>query len=421
MVNPFARAVTPVYMRVRLPARLPAGLYRVGHANEGAFMVLDAEVDRMVLECPDGFWLSEWAPFHFRVPPGLETVRLFVSLPVAVTRSNGSSARDATGQTSGELALPVGGKPGLWKIEAPTPTFVRLLNLPSVVSCLAAPRFFVPDGLARKEEPKWAPPDPEAKLVRGVIGSGLQLTGHRVLRFRRGERLTNGDYRHFPGLTGTIEFYFRPNWSALDSHFPTPNDRQWPLFSAGTVGIRYRYGQTYRNYAFMDFLCGETRYLARGRKTAYGSHARVFPRAGEWLHVAATWDVTDTVKDYDRAKYTKESEQFFVFLNGKRHLRTWSFPGRLKLYLGKDFARDYDISDVPEWVTLGPGDGTFDELRVSDTVRYTGDFHPPLEPFAVDEHTRALFHFDDSVDGLSRGGTSIRVEYGSPKERGVTP
>ena len=130
--------------------------------------------------------------------------------------------------------------------------------------------------------------------------------------------------------------------------------------------------------------------------------------------------MTYTKKDYDRTKYTKESEQFFVFLNGRRHLRTWDFPGRLKLYLGKDFAQDYDLSDVPEWLTLGPGDGAFDELRISDTVRYTGDFDPPLGPFAVDEHTKALFHFDNSVDGLSRGGASIEVEYGDSQKRGVT-
>ena len=36
-----------------------------------------------------------------------------------------------------------------------------------------------------------------------------------------------------------------------------------------------------------------------------------------------------------------------------------------------------------------------DELRLSDKARYTSDFTPPHEPFAADEHTVGLWHFDE--------------------------
>jgi hypothetical protein len=36
-----------------------------------------------------------------------------------------------------------------------------------------------------------------------------------------------------------------------------------------------------------------------------------------------------------------------------------------------------------------------DEIRISDAARYSGNFQVPLSPFSCDEHTRALWHFDE--------------------------
>lgn len=41
-----------------------------------------------------------------------------------------------------------------------------------------------------------------------------------------------------------------------------------------------------------------------------------------------------------------------------------------------------------------------DEVRISDIARYTTSFQPPTAPFTCDEHTRALWHFDE-VTGQS--------------------
>ena len=410
--DPFVRASNAYYLKARVPSELPAGVYRVGHANPGAFTVIDANVDHMILECPDGFWLRGFMPFYFRVPEGLEAVEMFTSWPVTIARADGSLARNTSNEQGGRLSLPVEGRPGFWKVEYERAAFVRLLNVPPLVSCLTPDRYFVPDKLVPIDDKNTVLPDPKATFVPGAIDSGLQLNGKDVLRFERGKELPDGGYQNFPGTVGTIEFYFRPNWSATDAAggYRTV-DARWPLLSAGQVGIRYRYGLGSRQYAFMDFLCGQARYKARGRKNPYGSHARLYPRAGEWLHIAATWDVRHTTREYDPKQFSRETRFFIVFINGKRYWRTWSFPDRLKSYIGRSFAKNYDLSDIPEWVVVGPGNGTFDELRISDIVRYREDFSPPTTPFTTDEHTRVLMHFDGSPGAVGKDGAKIKVEH----------
>jgi len=47
-------------------------------------------------------------------------------------------------------------------------------------------------------------------------------------------------------------------------------------------------------------------------------------------------------------------------------------------------------------------DAAVDELRVSDIQRYLTDFEPSRKAeFELDEHTRALFHFNADLQGES--------------------
>jgi len=55
-------------------------------------------------------------------------------------------------------------------------------------------------------------------------------------------------------------------------------------------------------------------------------------------------------------------------------------------------------------LALCPG-AAYDELRISHTQRYTEDFRAPSRDIELrlDEHTRALFHFNGDLDGESHG------------------
>lgn len=55
-------------------------------------------------------------------------------------------------------------------------------------------------------------------------------------------------------------------------------------------------------------------------------------------------------------------------------------------------------------------DGWLEELRISSTLRYSGDFTPPSAPFVPDADTAALYHFDEpdgaTVHDSAPGGSS---------------
>ncbi len=412
------------WLKLILPADLPAGDYRVGQADRGNFAVLDANVERLCLECPEGFWLSMSgieAPgaFFFHVPEACREVEMFVSRPLSITRGDGSpaaafpadtaageAAAGSTGATCvGRITLPApAGTAGDWKISSPAPAYVRLLNLPPVAAYLAPGRLFAPPvALAAAQPPPALPPAGE-KYVAGVVGGALQLSGGETLRFKRGTPLPDGSYENFPGLAGTIEFWFRPNWSALDQASAKLQRRQWELVSAGPLAIYYLYGQVRPADlpdAFLSLACGRSKYASRGRHRRFGNMAGVFPKAGEWLHIAGTWEFDP------QRRYPVFFNHSHIFINGRLCRRA---------SLGLDMLRneklgDFELADIPEWITLG-GDGAFDELRISGVARYTEDFTPPRAPFTPDEHTKLLMHFDEPITAGGAGGRPVEWMFG---------
>ncbi|MEW6079765.1 MAG: LamG-like jellyroll fold domain-containing protein [Thermodesulfobacteriota bacterium] len=57
----------------------------------------------------------------------------------------------------------------------------------------------------------------------------------------------------------------------------------------------------------------------------------------------------------------------------------------------------------------GPFSGRIDEVRVSDSVRYTADFSPPAGNFTTDADTVGLWHFDEAAGATSFGDDSGNI------------
>ncbi len=100
---------------------------------------------------------------------------------------------------------------------------------------------------------------------------------------------------------------------------------------------------------------------------------------GEWTHVAMCFD----------------GREARLYVGGRLQSRA---PARgeavasdLPLVIGADAGDDGESDDY--FI------GSLDDVRLSDTVRYTSDFTPPARADA-DEHTRMLLRFDSRIEGL---------------------
>jgi hypothetical protein len=108
----------------------------------------------------------------------------------------------------------------------------------------------------------------------------------------------------------------------------------------------------------------------------------------EWTHLAITWN----------------GKEIGMFVNGKAGNKGPKAGNALNA-TGATFKvgrreRGGDTHSI--------FDGLIDEVRVSKTIRYQGDFDVPLEAFEPDNDTLALYHFDEEVNGtvkdFSRSG-----------------
>jgi len=113
--------------------------------------------------------------------------------------------------------------------------------------------------------------------------------------------------------------------------------------------------------------------------------------AGEWTHVAATYNGAE-IKTY---------------VNGKQY---------------STFAKSGVLNNSPDTFKVGRrtrgGEthsiytGLTDEVRISKVVRYTADFAVPTKPFEPDDDTVALYHFDEA-DGTVVKDASKNGNHGN--------
>jgi len=373
----------PLHVRAVIPAEAPPGIYRVTSSLK-VVVVQDANVDKISLDCPDGFWLDPYGmPLYFDVPQGLDQLKLFTTRPVTILRPDGTTALDEENGKVGEVSVPVEGKGGAWcvmdrfrtPLYAATP-HIRLLNVPSIVASMPGQLLQVPLN-QRPESEGWTAPSGD--FVEGMIGPAIHLTNGRSLTFPRGEKLVEGGYQHFPASQGTIEFWFRPDRS---STWLTSKETGDAYVRAGSV-IKFNYGNN------LTLSVSGSSGVVKDRKPAWAgtSSPGYYLRAGEWVHLAAAWNIQD-----GKGGTTGD---FALFING--HRQPWT-PTWLSCLDGK---ATFTLGEIATSISVGCHEGSLDELRVSRVARYNKDFEPPRQPFSSDAATAALFHFDGNTNGVS--------------------
>ncbi|MFQ5809065.1 MAG: LamG-like jellyroll fold domain-containing protein, partial [Armatimonadota bacterium] len=263
----------------------------------------------------------------------------------------------------------------------------------------------------------------EGALEGAPLNRAFEFTGQRRLAFNGASEgtltaYTYGDAKsvHWGLAAGTLEFWCRPSWSVEDG-------AEHILFESKAIGHRRQSrlrkldadGENELEFTICDCDC-----------EAHSVRGPAPLQADTWHHIAATWD-------FGRA-------QLQLFVDGKRvgqegpGEKPWpvslvAIDENREPAMGMT---DEDRRSMPmqafiggewKWTEGGSAEAAIDEFRISDVARYAGDFGPAREEFQVDEHTRALFHFEnechgvhDSDDGFVRGHLGCELQ---PQEEEV--
>ena len=384
---------------VCVPKDAPDAAYRLfRRPAEGEFFAFCHSKTPMVVHVP-----SYWVPLprrqrpplrvYFKVPEQAAAAQIFFEGSARLYDPDGIALRDADPQ-HGWVDLP-GGKPGLWAFEPVDNRLVRVRNLPPFFAFCDPANYFEPDLPWRREE---IPPPPEPrKAATGFVAGALPTPGNQALfltrgkafSFAAGEAHPSGNGSQFlPFEEGTIEFFFKPSWSTFDAPAPTV----WLMTLASE---KYPWLMEYRNHSlsFRAYSDGPSKRITFGC-----SRGRLILERDRWIHIAVVWG--------QRARFGRKVLKMDLYVDGKLR-NTTHYPNRPNAPADRPTAFFFGRHD---WGA--PIQAAVDELRVSGVQRYADDFVPPRMEFAVDEQTRALFHFNRSSAGKSYGHEgSLPVEF----------
>jgi hypothetical protein len=338
------------------------------------------------------------APDFFREATGVETLRLFLGVPTQVRRPDGSVALEAEAGNIGEQQIPAEGHAGFWRLNATQSGIVRLLNVEPLFS--REPQWLVTRADVAPA-PRFEPPSTDLAFVAGLRGrQALHMPGNARLHFPRGAK-TDCGYEHFPGGEGTVEFWFRPNWSSTDLAYAMGsrfNDHYF--LRAGSHDLQYRRGKaraTAPEFASLNLW-------VHGRESNAGFTGRFWFKAGWWYHVAATWRTEDGELGDDG--------HYAVYVNGEPVAPDDFGSGGILHYWPGRVNGDavFHRREADETIAIGPLDGTIAQIRISDTVRYESAFELPEALPDPDSHTLVQFPLDGNRRGECAGGTKIDIE-----------
>lgn len=412
---------TILYVSVSVPAETESGLYLLSFADSDTFTLHDSSSAKAALYCPEGFWSisigehtgekpygrpGEGMPAFFRVPAGLRDLEIFIGRPASVKAPDGTVVIEASNKNIGRLSIPVNNRHGIWSIEyhinnyrgTSTPVFIKLINVEPVISFGSTK--ILPESTGNVPQPSVSLPAPKAPLefVKGVSGMALRLSEGKTLSFPKGEKVARGGYANFPWTTGTVEFWFRADRNTYEVPIEMLQTISTNFVEGPFISLSHKYSGM-PNYPLIQCYL-TTMLFAKGSSTSpAGFQATHFFREGKWTHIAFTWDV--------RKGDSGMEGNLDIFVNGTKlgiaSRKDAPYPLR-----DLEGTRVFELADEKNEVSIGPFEGAMDMLRISDTVRYTGDFVPRKTAYIPDSNTRALFNFDGDLRGMSSfAGTPV--------------
>ncbi len=265
-----------------------------------------------------------------------------------------------------------------------------MLNVEPVIT-FGNPNFF-PEGITSTSNKRFSIKSPSSetdlKFSEGITGKAVKLSGAQTLKFSKGEPVSSGGYTYFPFEKGTIEFWFKPDWTTWEIPMEMTQITDIPFLTSSHIKLFHRYWNL-PNFTNIYGMLRVEVIEQEKNGVAAGFQGKHFFKAGEWTHISYTWDIKEGDKNMEG--------EMNVFVNGKK-LLTENAPYRINQVKGATFFKLAD--DKNKEIVLGPFNGSMDLLRISDRVMYTEDFEPSKK-YGLDKSTRAFFNFDNNLKGVS--------------------
>jgi len=385
----------------RIPKDAPAGTYEIVPGSHGEHFVLVGARVPTVLHAPKYWTLPDLAPvqpIYFKLTPECRDAQIFFEGKANLYDPQGKPFGDPEG-IAGWVDLPPD-RPGLWRFEPLENRLVRGKNFPPFYA-MGRPDFYFDPPVEWDREPPEKPAPPVAEDVLFVTGAiegesnrALRLSGKKTFRLAAGQPHESGDGGRFlPYKEGTIELFFKPEWSAFDlgagsvrrPFVRVDTDRgPWSLtYRVDPKGTMVNLGPRGPSHSLLGFMYLNNK--PRGSRLRVWRTETLFER-NEWVHLAWVWGPRVTRGPHNE-KLMLMTMGIYVNGRGKR----WTIFRS---------AVDALPRGTPQAMVLGPLNGAIDELRISDMQRYSEDFAPPPRHRALrpDGNTRALLHFEGSLE-----------------------
>jgi hypothetical protein len=392
-------------------------------APEGVYEIRNQVVTFADMRCPLVLYAPNyWVPgrvepglwnigrpaikIYFRVPKDARDAQIFFAGSAKLFDCQGnvftiSSGTNTTTLMHGWINLPPD-KPGLWYFEPVVNRAVRVRNLPPFFAFDDPGSYFDPGVKWQRE----TIPPPAAKIPPGTVyipgaisGNGnqaLYLAGIRSFHLEGGAAHSSGNGRSFlPCSEGTIEFYFRPSWSSMERPLEV-QEKYVGLMDISAPTAYFLALRLHGNSLRINLPIKGNPYIWEHQ---WGCRA-IFER-DTWYHVAVEWGYPTPAAVKHKILHS------IIYINGKKIgdiITDEDAPAQYSNALR--FRTNTSVANEPAKLVFPESlEGAIDELRISDCVRYTADFTPPDKELLLDEHTRALFHFNGNVEGQSHGQT----------------
>ncbi|MHC4872967.1 MAG: exo-rhamnogalacturonan lyase family protein [Planctomycetota bacterium] len=389
--------------RVHIPKDAPAGAYELVF-NLGKHFVLSKTNVPMVLHASSYWMLPDLNPakqIFFKVPEKCDSPEIFFEGKAKLFKPDGSSFGTSDGM-KGWVKLPKD-IAGLWSFLPLENRLVKSRGIPPFFA-FGRPEFYFEPPVRQQAKSAVDTKAYEAKdlFVPGRSGkagdSALHLAGKRTFLLEAGPAHANGDGGQFLlSSKGTIEFFFRPNWSSFDLGEGNIKMPWLQTLTKGKVcrsltyridpnGTRVSRGPRDPSHSFYGSLFVQTK--PKSTNLRVWRTESLFEE-GVWSHIVWSWGPEIIFGPHGEKEVLMTMS---IYVNGK---------GKRKIIFRK--AKGLLPADIPQQLLVHTLRGAVDELRISDVQRYREDFKPlPANfKFKLDPYTRALFHFDKTLEGNS--------------------